>query len=178
MNYFEKWCCILIFLNNKGTEELSDDRIRASYDQLLQNTRKASSAINCRKLIFYDEKIDENDHWDEQSEKFLVNSGTANANRIFAFDHAFSKGYRKVVLIENNTLQLTSHHLETAFNTLKLIEFCIGTKSFGGYYLAGMNYFEPSLFSSSHIESPTFVKDYIKQIGNVKKALYKLPVLT
>lgn len=160
MDYYKKWCCLIVFANAESDASLL-------FHQL--------STINCTKYVYLKNKTD-----GRAKKKIAIfekcgdEPGSQMKN---AFETAFAKGFRKVVLIKSNYDQVQSQQIMEAFNCLKMIEFCIGPKDNGDYYLIGMNYFEPSLFINKQWDSPTLVKETIKDIGKLKLALYKLPTL-
>ena len=63
--------------------------------------------------------------------------------------------------------------LRVAFLSLKLIEFCLGPRHNGEIYLLGMNNFYPSVFPETDIFKVS-LKDYIRKIGELKLAIYRL----
>ncbi len=157
-DYLSKWCCLIIFHQHDA-------------EQLISKL----SEINCTKHLYSDKEINEESELDKEPiEKFLLQDGNTGEQMKNAFENAFDKGFRKVVLIRNNFNQLQPDQILEAFNCLKMIEFCIGPKANGDYYLIAMNYFEPSLFNNKQWDSPSLVKETIKDIGKLKLATYKL----
>ncbi len=125
-------------------------------------------------MYFDKQKNQEKELGKEPIEKFLLQDEDTGTQMKNAFKNAFDNGFRKVVLIRNNFNQIQPDQILEAFNCLKMIEFCIGPKDNGDYYLIGMNYFEPSLFNNKQWDSPMLVKETIKDIGKLKLATYKL----
>lgn len=94
-----------------------------------------------------------------------------------AFQSAFDDGYRKVVGIFSLPSSLTSKHLEEAFLSIRPLDVCLGADTGGGLYLLGMNAFEPGLITPQPFGQPTLAKSVTREIGTMKKIMYKLPVL-
>lgn len=175
--YFEKWCCMVIFMNNNETDTVKDLQHKNQNTLIISKTIEMANSLPCAKHIYYSDAVSMNDNWQGKVKREIINGDNKAEQRKKAFELAFKEGFRKVILIENDVCPLELKHIQEAFNCLKLIEFCVGPKKYGGYYLLGMNYFESSLFDNIQLDSPLFVKEFIKEIGKTKKALYKLPVL-
>ena len=162
-DYLKKWCCLIIFnIDKKNIDAINS----------------IASSIDCSKHFYCDKEIIA--HYklnSDQIQKYVPHGDEFGTQIKNAFENAFSKGFRKVVLIKNNFDQLQPSQIIEAFNCLKMIEFCIGPKSNGDYYLIGMNYFEPLLFINKQWNSPTLLKETIKDIGKLKLALYKLSTI-
>ncbi len=56
-----------------------------------------------------------------------------------AFEHEFSLGAERVVMIGTDCAEITLGHIERAFGMLKLHDIVIGPAEDGGYYLIAMN---------------------------------------
>ena len=163
-DYLKKWCCLIIFNIDKNN---------------IDDVPTIVSKIDCDKYLYCNKEIIEHDKLNSvTSQKYLLQEEEDLGIQIKnAFENAFAKGFRKVVLIKSDFDKLQSVQIMETFNCLKMIEFCIGPKSNGNYYLIGMNYFEPSLFINKQWNSPTLLKETIKDIGKLKFALYKLSTI-
>ncbi len=93
------------------------------------------------------------------------------------FEIAFKKGFWKVVFLRPIVKGLQAQHLESAFKSLKIIEFCIGPASDGSTWLLGMHQFEPHIANDAGLWQGAPVKDTIRKIGELKLALYKCTCL-
>ena len=175
--YFEKWCCLIIFFNKKDERNTTAGVLENEY-QNNKHIIQIANAIPCTKHVYHSKFAGLGDSIEGKVSQFEIDDNNKVLQRLKAFELAFSMGFRKVILIGNDMPGIEVKHLEEAFNSLKIIEFCIGPKKFGGFYLLGMNYFETSIFYQMQIDSPTVIKNFIRDIGKIKKALYKLPVLT
>ncbi|CAG0909282.1 unnamed protein product, partial [Cyprideis torosa] len=63
-----------------------------------------------------------------------------------AFKEAFEEGYKKVIIIGSDNLDIDASHILEASKALDRNAFVLGPAADGGYYLLGMTIFEPSLF--------------------------------
>ena len=169
-DYLEKWCCLIIFIDNSDS---STSARKNNADHVLQ----IATSVHCTKHIYYKEKVDVTYQLIQRDESFLVEEVDLTLQRQKAFAHAFEIGFRKAILIDGDLMFLESKHLLEAFNSLKIIEFCIGPKKHGGLYLFGMNYLEPAILQNVHWDSSNITKEIIHEIGKLKQALYKLPLL-
>ena len=160
-DYLKKWCCLIFFTLNT---EIGDDPITFS------------KQISCAKRFYihpnHSEKY-KNIVTEIQQLSGEINLITQMSD---AFQSAFDKGFRKVICIHSCFNEVMSMNLIEAFNSLKMIEFCIGPKSNGETYLLGMNYYEPTLFEISQNSTLNY-KSILKAIGNLKLATYKLKLL-
>ncbi len=161
-DYFSKWCCLICFNPSQG------------YLQHLQ----FDSSIHFTKHLYSFQKSNPIDkHPPKGFNNFLISGDDLGEQMQNAFKNAFDQGFRKVVMIRSDFDLISFQQIIEAFSCLKFIEFCIGPKENGDYYLIGMNYFEPILFNNKQWDSPTLTKETIKDIGKLKLALYKLPTL-
>lgn len=175
IDYF-KQCCIIIFLptiNQMEDETQIDYKVNA-----IKNIQEITKTFPTIKHLYYNSSIELNDTWENNDySKFLKNGIDDGEKMEHAFENAFSDGFRKVILIKGTCTGLKSEHLNEALLSLKFIEFSIGPDKKGGYYLIGMNQFEPIIFQNKDWNSESLLKSTIREIGNLKSALYKLPVL-
>jgi hypothetical protein len=94
-----------------------------------------------------------------------------------AFQIAFDDGYRKVVGLFCLPPAITTKQLEEAFLSIRPLDVCLGADTGGGLYLLGMNAFEPTLIQPQPFGQSTLAKSITREIGTMKKIMYKLPVL-
>lgn len=90
---------------------------------------------------------------------------------------AFESGARKVAGLFCLPPLLGKPHLEEALLSLRLMDCCIGPRPDGGVYLLGMNRYYPHLLENRNWGDPQLCRNLIRDIGNQKQILYKLPLL-
>ena len=81
-----------------------------------------------------------------------------------AFQNAFESGYEKVVLIGSDLYDLTSAHIEQAFQQLNSNDLIIGPAEDGGYYLLGMKTLQPKIFDNKKWGSSSVLNDTLADI--------------
>lgn len=159
--YLTKWCCLILF------------DLPFNWSKSLAKL----ASVSCAKRVYLNKVNDAASLSDDTITVHQLMGDTKTAQLINAFDQAFAAGYRKVILVKSNLDQLQPNEIIEGFNCLKMIEFCIGPKSNGDYYLLGMNYFEPSLLNIEPSDPSLTLKQTIKAIGNLKLVLYKLKTI-
>lgn len=90
---------------------------------------------------------------------------------------AFESGARKVTGLFYAPPLLGKPHLEEALLSLRLMDCCIGPRSDGGIYLLGMNRYYPHLLEQRNWSTPKLCRNLMRDAGNQKQILYKLPTL-
>lgn len=173
-NYFENWCCLILFA--KGTSQMEKENIENLFSE---NACEIIKSGLCTVHLYCNNADFALDHNTNQNlEEFVVQGKDFGEQVATAFHIAFESGFRKVIFMTDSCPDLNIDHIKEAFNCLKMIEFCIGPSGDGGIYLMGMNYLEPRIFENKDWHSSSVCKAIIRDIGNCKKALYKLPVLS
>ena len=84
---------------------------------------------------------------------------------------------KKVVIIGSDCAQLTSDILDSAFQKLETAPFVIGPSFDGGYYLLGMNRFEPSVFDEIEWSSSSVFQKTLEKITALGLEVSLLPAL-
>lgn len=92
-------------------------------------------------------------------------------------DEAFASGFRKVVALLACPEGLRPAHLEEAFLTLRIMDYCLGPDRHKGLYLFGMNAWRPELLDAFDFEATESSRLLTRRIGERKEVMYRLPVL-
>ena len=74
--------------------------------------------------------------------------GTLGDKMSKAIETVFSEGAEKAVLIGTDVPEITAELIRTAFSMLESTEVVLGPTEDGGYYLIGLQMFEPQLFKN------------------------------
>jgi uncharacterized protein len=74
--------------------------------------------------------------------------GSLGEKMNYSFKEAFDNGYKRVVIIGSDCYEITSGHINDAFQYLEKSDVVIGPSVDGGYYLLGMNSWYPNLFKN------------------------------
>jgi len=113
----------------------------------------------CDLVIVFDppEKREDIKRWLSLWCEYLPQCGSGLSERLtYAFSEAFSakggsafggqKGGKRVMALGSDTLGLTSDIIQQGFDALKSNDVVVGPAEDGGYYLIGLNSFQPGFF--------------------------------
>ena len=129
-------------------------------------------------MLFYSSFIDKNDQWDETVFEKQLQKGDDLGTRIKnAFELAFHSN-SKVVIIGSDCPSLSFEIVGEAFKALDRSPFVVGPAMDGGYYLIGMNSFEPSVFDNIDWSTDKVFDQTIEAIKKLNKSCYLLPELS
>lgn len=118
-----------------------------AYQQMLAHVRNVAMQVDCHRVVFYSDFVDEGDAWGRPVFSKEVQSGADIGEKMHnALASTLAKGYEKVVLVGCDLLDLQVQHLKQAFRSLEFHDIVIGPADDGGYYLIGMKAPDPSLF--------------------------------
>jgi len=146
------------------------------YQFLLDKTKEATQNISADKVVYYSEKIAENDLWNSSLYKKEVQFGDdLGAKMEYAFQTAFENNYEKVLLIGSDLYDLEPSHINEAFEKLKNKDVVIGPALDGGYYLVGLKKNYPEIFKNKRWGTSSVRKDTLKNLEKVD--VHLLPIL-
>jgi len=157
---------------------LGNEKALDIYKQLLAITRIAATAANCRKHLFYSDKV-ETDEWIEPTFSKYVQQGNALGDRMrLALDTIFSAGGKRVIIIGSDCPQLTSTIIDDAFSMLNEKDVVVGPAKDGGYYLLGMKKPLPFLFAEKEWSTDSVFDDTVVDLLENRLSYGRLPVLS
>jgi len=81
-----------------------------------------------------------------------------------AFQEGFTSGFEKIIIIGSDMYDLDSETIESAFSSLSNNDFVLGPAQDGGYYLLGMNTFNPNLFQNKEWGTSTVLETTLKDL--------------
>lgn len=118
------------------------------YKHLLRHTATESLGVSgADKFVYYSDRIGDDAIWPRTEFQKELQQGPSLGDRMEqAFATAFSRGYKRVVLIGSDLPDLRTADLEQAFKALEEKEVALGPASDGGYYLIGLTGPIPGLF--------------------------------
>lgn len=135
------------------------------YDFLLQHTVDFTKDIAAAKQVYYSEEIWEDDVWDPTYfDKRLQTGEDLGVRMANAFQEGFTNGFEKIIIIGSDMYDLDSKTIESAFSSLSNSDFVIGPAQDGGYYLLGMNTFNPKLFQNKEWGTSTVLETTLKDL--------------
>ena len=158
---------------------VGDDEALRIYKELLKHTRQIVTAIDVNRYLFYGFFIDKNDDWsNDDFQKFLQIDGGLGDKMKDGFQKVFADGNQKVVIIGSDCASLTPEIVSEAFEKLDDHDFVIGPADDGGYYLLGMNSFEPTVFDNVVWSTEEVLNQTITNIKALDKNHALLTVLS
>lgn len=135
------------------------------YNFLLKHTAFVTKDLKVTKEVYYSEKTEPEDIWDNKIYHKKLQQGNDLGSRI---EHAFAEGhrngYKKIIIIGSDLYDLAKEDLEAAFGALENNEVVIGPAEDGGYYLLGMKRPRPELFKNKDWGTPTVLSDTLKDL--------------
>ena len=141
------------------------------YKLLLKHTETVLHDLSFDKVVYYSEKVEENDFWEARLFEKKRQKGADLGKRMqHAFETAFEKGYQKVLIIGSDLFDLKSIHITTAFEALENHDLTIGPSLDGGYYLLGMKELYPAVFKNKKWGTDSILENTLKDLQqqNVK----------
>jgi len=148
---------IIVFVRNpelgkvktRLSKTVGDANALDIYKILLKHTASVIQQISSDKAVYYSEKIQYNDVWDDRRfQKKLQEGDDLGARMENAFETAFKDLYENVVIVGSDLYDLKPSHIEDAFTALKNHDLVIGPSLDGGYYLLGMKAVHPAVFKN------------------------------
>ncbi len=149
------------------------------YKQLLLHTQNVSTKCNADKYVFYGDFINQDDLWNNGGYQKFLQKGTGLGERMSnAFDDIFSKGYRKVIIIGSDCLEIATRHIDQAFDFLNDCDVVIGPAQDGGYYLLGMKKMYMQFFQNKSWSTGKLLPETLADISQLRLSYHLLPVLS
>ena len=167
---------------------IGEEKALEVYKTLLAHTSTIVNSIGFDKAVFYSDSITHNDLWtNEKCQKNLQEGEDLGEKMLSAFTFAFAIGYKNVVIIGSDCIQLTAKIIEEAFELLipaclpagqagpadRSNDVVIGPAKDGGYYLLGMNKLYKELFQNKKWSSENVLLDTLIDLKK-RNVPYKL----
>lgn len=155
---------VIVFVKNpepgkvktKLAKDIGDAAAAEAYKQLLQHTHDVLLNADADKFVFYLGDVNRLDLWENTLFYKQVQHGNDFGERMqHAFAFLFQLQYEKVVMIHSDSPQLSSDHLQEAFDQLKTNDIAIGPNTSGAYYLLGLRSFFAPFFLNKDWNSKT-----------------------
>tara|TARA_B110000967_G_scaffold205228_1_gene249319 strand:+ start:119 stop:727 length:609 start_codon:yes stop_codon:yes gene_type:complete len=170
---------IIVFVRNpelgkvktRLSKTIGDQGALKTYILLLKHTESVLHKVSSEKVVYYSEKIQKNDLWnDARYQKKLQKGVDLGARMQNAFDTAFKDSYEKVVIVGSDLFDLRASHIENAFKYLENYDVVLGPSLDGGYYLLGMKKLHSAVFKNKQWGTDTVFGSTIKNLNqqNVK----------
>ena len=166
---------LLIFTRNpelgkvktRLAKTIGDEAALDIYKHLLNHTKQVTKNLSCDNAVYYSVKVRENDIWNATTyQKHLQDGNDLGIRMHNAFQQAFSTGYEKIVIIGSDLPDLTSEHINEAFEKLNSNDVVMGPAEDGGYYLLGMKKLHTNIFQNKNWGTSTVRKDTLNDLQN------------
>lgn len=164
---------IMVFVRNpelgrvktRLAKSIGDQAALETYKILSKHTSKIISEIDSDQLIFYSDKIQDNDIWTATNcKKQIQTKGDLGQKMLAAFQYGFSLGYQKIIIIGSDLYSLRPKHIESAFEQLENYDVVIGPALDGGYYLLGLNFIIPKIFKQKQWSTSSVLKETLSDL--------------
>lgn len=149
---------------------IGDENALLVYRHLLVHTKSVIQELAVNKFVFYADEIDIDDLWNG-FEKHLQAGSDLGERMKNAFQVMQKKGFKQIVIIGSDCLELDTQILNTAFKALEKTDVVIGPAKDGGYYLLGMKNDHSFLFDISSWSTGAVYADTINLL-NINKLTY------
>lgn len=161
---------IIVFVKNpepgkvktRLAKDIGDAPAVDVYRQLLRHTHDVLVPVASNRFIFYADYINRLDLWETNLFFKQLQHGNDLGERMqHAFSFLFELGYERVLFIGNDCPQLSTGHLNNAFDLLEKHDVCIGPVVDGGYYLLGLRVVHPTFFRNKTWSTDSVFKSTI-----------------
>lgn len=160
--------------------DVGDERALEIYHQLMAHTQRQARAIeHVSRYLHYSDHVDTHDDWPGRDFIKMVQIGEDLGERMaLAFDRAFARHHRRVVVIGSDCPELTTEILRQAFAALETHEVVIGPTTDGGYYLLGLRNPQTTLFAGMTWSVDTVYEETMKRAAARGLSVKALPELS
>lgn len=146
-------------------KSIGDQSALNIYKILLKHTAAVLRDLSFDKVVYFSEKIENNDFWENSLFEKKIQKGADLGERMHqAFDTAFDKGYKKVLILGSDLFDLTSSLITSAFEALDSYDISIGPSLDGGYYLLGMKKLHPEVFKNKKWGTDSVLENTLKDL--------------
>ncbi|MCM5661978.1 TIGR04282 family arsenosugar biosynthesis glycosyltransferase [Galbibacter mesophilus] len=176
----EKNNALLIFTRNpelgkvktRLAKTVGNEKALGIYLFLLKHTQQIAKKINGDVFVFYSEEIAEDDIWNDGKFSKKIQKGNNLGERMKnAFEEIFRLGYKKAVIIGSDLYDLTTQHIDDAFQKLEINDAVVGPAQDGGYYLLGLKQLHPTVFQQKKWGTNTVLRDTLQSLHPLDVAL-------
>lgn len=153
-------------------KSVGDEAALNIYKYLLQHTANVSKKVDAERFVFYSEAIQQHDIWDNNHFNKKLQKGNDLGERMQnAFKDLLNLGYKNVLIIGSDLLDLNETIIESAFKKLDTNNVVIGPAEDGGYYLLGMKTLHKSIFTNKNWGTENVRKDTLNDLQKCNVSL-------
>ncbi|MEM5563861.1 TIGR04282 family arsenosugar biosynthesis glycosyltransferase [Psychroserpens sp. AS72] len=166
---------IIIFTRNpelgkcktRLAKTIGDEAALEVYKHLLKHTANVAQKVKADRYVFYSEDINTKDIWSEDRFNKKLQYGNDLGERMYnAFIDLLQSGYKKVIIIGSDLLDLNENLIEDGFNQLETNDVVIGPALDGGYYLLGLKEMHEAIFKNKKWGTETVRQDTLNDLQN------------
>ena len=158
---------------------IGDEKALDIYKELLQHTFNICSQVKADKYVFYHEEIIMNDMWNAGGfHKKLQAPADLGGKMKAAFLELFNAGYKKVIIIGSDCMQLTPAIIESGYSMLQEKKTVIGPAKDGGYYLLGLRIMHEFIFENKKWSTASVFSQTLAELEQHHLSVGLLPELT
>ncbi|MCX6350634.1 MAG: TIGR04282 family arsenosugar biosynthesis glycosyltransferase [Bacteroidetes bacterium] len=177
---------LLIFIKNPAlgkvktrlAKSIGDLNALKVYQHLLDHTMEITYELDADKFLYYDEFIPTKDIWPASAYQKELQKGEHLGEKMnTAFTQVFDEGFKKVLMIMPDCPKMSDSLIDRAFKLLDSNDFVVGPTNDGGFYLLGMNKYNPDFFAETTYETATSLEHALKTINATGKKHFLMPEL-
>lgn len=177
---------VIIFARNpvlgkvktKLAREIGDEGALQVYLKLLEHTHKVADEVTADKQVYYTDSLDEFGLLDYFKFTKKLQDGEDLGERMHnAMKSGFDEGYRRIIIIGSDCMELSPEVIEDAFVALTSNDCVMGPATDGGYYLIGLRIMQDFLFQDKPWGSSDVLLDTLLDLQNAGMNYYLLPTL-
>ncbi len=158
---------------------IGDEKALEIYEKLRHHTASVAEKVNTARMVCYSRLLPSSDIFLNESFSAALQEGADLGERMHhAIQSGFESGFRHVVLIGTDCLELTPTILEEAFAALDKSDAVLGPAVDGGFYLIGLNRPLAELFLGREWSRPDVLQkttDILQKLAIPCRLLSELP---
>ncbi len=177
---------LIIFIRNpelgkvktRLAKSVGDEKALEIYKSLLAYTRSTVLQLDVNRLLFYADRINNEDEWSSDA---FVKYAQVNEGLGGRMNHAFEQAlenHEKAVIVGSDIPGINPEILQQAFHHLDEHDFVIGPAFDGGYYLLGMKSPTPELFENMEWSTAFVFEQTVDRMRGLGKTWFELPTLS
>lgn len=171
--------CIIVFVRNpelgkvktRLAKTIGNEAALKVYKKLMHHTESVLRSLKTDKIVYYSETIQKSDIWDNTIYIKKLQKGIDLGERMAnAFKDSFASGYKNVIIVGSDLLDLNTDIIENAITALNINDAVIGPAEDGGYYLLGMKAFNDNVFKNKNWGTDTIFAETMKdfEVNKIK----------
>ena len=157
---------------------IGDEKAVEVYQYLLDHTHRQAALLKVPTFVFFEKEEQPEYLLNNNYHSALQESGNLGDKMKAAFRKVFEQGYRKIIIVGTDCLELDAEILNQAFYLLQSHEIVLGPAKDGGYYLLGMKKLYPRLFENKNWSTSTVLSDTMNDIKTLALNVHLLKELT